>query len=185
MITRTHAIELINQHVTTDNIKKHLYATEALMRALARKFNEDEDRWGIAGLLHDLDWDITKPDATRHGPVAYEMLKDEDMDEEMRTAIHRHNWTLNITPETVMEKALYSTEAMTGFIVAVTLMQPTRKLADVSIESIMKKFRTPKFASGVNRDIIGKCQEFLEISVEELTQICLESMREISSELGL
>lgn len=185
MITREDAIDLINQHVTTENIKKHLYATEALMRALARKFSEDEDRWGISGLLHDIDWDITKPDVHRHGPMGYEMLQNEDIDEEMRTAIKKHNYMLEFEPETLLEKALYVTESMTGFIVAVTLMQPTKKLADVGIASILKKWKDKKFAGGVNRDIVEKCQPMLGMSLEEVATTCLQAMQEIHEEMGL
>lgn len=185
MITRERSLELINQHITTENIKKHLYATEALMRALARKFNEDEDRWGIAGLLHDIDWDMTKPDPHRHGLVGYEMMQKEDMDEEMRTAIKKHNYMLEIEPETLLEKALYVTESMTGFIVAVTLMQPTKKLADVKVSSILKKWKDKKFAGGVNREIVEKCESMLGMTLEEVATICLEAMQGIHEEMGL
>ncbi len=185
MITRTHALELISQHITTDNTKKHLLATEALMRALAQKFNEDEDRWGIAGLLHDIDLDLTKHELHKHGIVGYDMLQNEDMDEEMRTAIKKHNYMLELTPETLLEKALYVTESMTGFIVAVTLMQPTKKLADVGIASVLKKWKDKKFAAGVNRNIVEKCQDMLGMSLEEVAIICLEAMQEIHGDIGL
>lgn len=185
MIPRTRALELINQHIATENIKKHLYATEALMRALARKFNEDENRWGIAGLLHDIDWDMTKPDPRQHGLVGYEMMQNEDMDEEMRTAIKKHNYMLELEPETLLEKALYVTESMTGFIVAVTLMQPTKKLADVKVSSILKKWKDKKFAGGVNREIVEKCESMLGMSLEEVTTVCLEAMQGIHEEMGL
>ncbi len=185
MITHEHALELISQHVTTDNTKKHLLATEALMRALAQKFNEDEDRWGITGLLHDLDLDITKHELHKHGIVGYDMLQHEDMDEEMRTAIKKHNYMLEIEPETLLEKALYVTESMTGFIVAVTLMQPTKKLADVGVSSIVKKWKDKKFAGGVNRSIVEKSQTMLGMSVEEVAAICLKAMQGIHEQMGL
>lgn len=182
---REHALALMYEHIQTVNIRKHLLATEALMRALARKFSEDENRWGLAGLLHDLDWDQTKKDPTKHGLISYELLKNENIDPEMLNAIKIHNYVLGIPPQTLLEKALYCGETMTGLIVAVALVQPSKKLADVSVESIMRKWKEKSFAAGANREIIGLCQEFLGLSVEDLAKICLEAMHGIHQELGL
>ena len=153
---RDKAIELINQYIKNENLKKHLLATEALMKALANKFGENQEIWGLAGLLHDLDWEITK-----------------------------HNHLQGLIPETLLEKSLYSCEEITGLIVAVALVMPNKKLAEVTVEKIMSKFKEPSFARGVNREIIKKCEEMLNISVEELAEICLKAMQEISDQLGL
>lgn len=185
MITRERALELLHQNIQTPNIIKHLLATEALMKALARKFGEDEYRWGITGLLHDLDWDQTKKTPEKHGLISFEMLQNEDLDDEMRSAIKVHNYVLGIEPKTLLEKALYCSEMMTGFIVAVALVQPSKKLADIGVDSIMKKYREKSFAAGAKREIINKCEEFIGIPVSELASICLEAMQGIHEELGL
>lgn len=184
-MTREHAWELVQHHVKTPNIQKHLLATEALMRALARKFGEDEDRWGLAGLLHDLDWDLTKATPEVHGLKSYEWLQAEDIDDEMRHAIKIHNAMIGIPPQTLLEKALFSTEMMTGFMVACALVQPTKKLADVKVESVMKKYRDKGFAAGANRDTINMVEVYLGMTVEELAEVCLKAMQEIHEELGL
>lgn len=185
MMTREHALSLVHEHVKTPNIVKHLLATEALMGALAEKFGENKERWGLSGLLHDLDWDMTKKEPQKHGLVSFEMLKDEDLDDEMRSAIKIHNYVLAIAPQTLLEKALFCSEMMTGFIVAVALVQPSKKLADVTVDSVMRKFKEKSFAAGAKREIMSRCQEFLGISVQELAEICLRAMQGISLELGL
>jgi uncharacterized protein len=185
MMSRDKAWELVQEHIEGDNIRYHSLATEALMRALARKFGEDEDRWGIAGMLHDLDWDYTKPTPEVHGLKSYELLKDEDLDEEMLNAIKIHNEMIGIEPVTLLEKALHSTEMMTGFIVAVTLVRPSKKIADVKVKSIMKKFKDKGFGAGANRDIMRKVEPYLGMEVRELAEICLGAMQGISDEIGL
>lgn len=185
MMTRDQAMALMEKHVQTPNIRKHLLATEALMRALARKFKEDEDRWGMAGLLHDLDWDETKSTPEIHGIKSYEYLKDEDIDEEMRHAIKIHNFMIGIEPKTLLEKALFSTEMMTGIVVAAALVQPSKKLADVKLESLLKKYKDKGFAAGARRDIIATVEPNLGMTVEQLAEICLTAMQEIHEPLGL
>lgn len=185
MITRERALALLNQYIKNANIKKHLLATEALMKALGRKFGENEERWALTGLLHDLDWDLLNKDFTKHGLVSYDLLKNEDLDHEMLSAIKIHNYMLGLDPQTQLEKALYCGEMMTGFIVAVVLVQPSKKLADVTLDSLMRKWKEKSFAAGAKREIMEKCQEYLGISVEELASICLAAMQGISGELGL
>lgn len=155
------------------------------MRALARKFKEDENRWGIAGLLHDLDWDETKSTPEVHGLKSYEYLQTEDIDEEMRHAIKIHNFMIGIEPKTLLEKALFSTEMMTGIVVAAALVQPTKKLADVKLESLLKKYKDKGFAAGARRDIISTVEPNLGMTVEQLAEVCLTAMQEIHEPLGL
>lgn len=185
MMTRDQAVALMEKYVQTPNIRKHLLATEALMRVLARKFGEDEDRWGLSGLLHDLDWDETKSTPEIHGLKSYEYLKNEDIDEEMRHAIKIHNFMIGEAPQTLLEKALFSTEMMTGFVVAAALVQPSKKLAGVKVESLMKKYKDKSFAAGARRDIIATVEPYLGMTVEQLAGICLKAMQEIHEELGL
>lgn len=188
-MTRNEAFALVNEYIKTPNIIKHLLATEAQMRALARKFGESanggEEKWGMTGLLHDLDWDITKSTPEKHSILSEEILKEKGFDANMVSAIKIHNYVHGIEPKTLLEKALYCSEMMTGFVVAVTLVQPSKKLADVTVEKIMKKYKEKSFGAGAKREIMNLAPEYLGISVEELADITLKAMQEIHEELGL
>ncbi len=182
---RKRALELIDQYIQNQNLKKHLFAVENLMRHLARRFGENENLWALAGLLHDLDWEITKETPEKHPLIAVEILEKENFPQEVIEAIRKHNPLQGLVPETKLEKALYSCEEITGFIVAVALVMPNKKLSEVTVERILNKFKEPSFAKGVNREIILKAEEFLGLKLEELAKIALESMQEISDILGL
>ncbi len=182
---RQEALLLLNEYIKNQNIFKHLLATEVQMRALAKKLNQDEDKWALTGLLHDVDWDMTKQDPRQHSLIAEKMLTEKGLDPEIVSAIKIHNYVHEITPSTLLEKALYCSEMMTGFVVAVTLVQPTKKLADVSVEKIMKKYKEKSFGAGAKREIMNLCQEYLNISVQELAQITLTAMQAIAPDLGL
>lgn len=184
-MNRTEALSLLNEYIKTPNIIKHLLATEAQMRSLAKKFGEDEEKWGLAGLIHDLDWDLTKSEPEKHSLVAEPILREKGFPEDVISAVKIHNFMHNIEPQTLMEKALYSAEMMTGFIVAVTLVQPSKTLADVTVEKILKKYKEKSFGAGANREIMDLSIQYLNISVEELARITLEAMQGIHNELGL
>lgn len=183
-MNRKEAWELLNQHVKTANLIKHMLATEALMRGLARKFGEDEEKWGIAGLLHDIDYDETK-DPQEHSMKGYEILKAAGVDEEICNAVKIHNPEHGITPVTKLDKALLTGETYTGFLVACALVQPDKKIASVSVESAMKKFGSKSFAAGADREIMKQVEPLLGMKVEEMMEICLKEMQGISNELGL
>lgn len=185
MPTHDDALRLVEQYITNPNLKKHLVAVEALMRALARKFKQDEELWSMAGLLHDLDWELTKDNPTRHSIMSAEILTEAGFPAEIVNAVKVHNFVHNIEPQTMLEKALYATEEITGLIVACALVTPNKKLSEVTVERVLKKFKEPSFARGVNREIILKCEPYLGITLEELTQIALTAMLEISDQLGL
>lgn len=183
--TREEALKILHDNVKTPNLIKHMLATEAFMKALARKFGEDEHKWGVAGLLHDVDWDKTKDNPDRHSLDACEMLTDLGIHSDICDAIKKHNDRHGIEPETLLEKALYTGETYTGFITACALVQPDKKLASVNLQSAVKKFGNKSFAAGASREIMKKSEELLNISVEEMIKMCLESMQGISGELGL
>lgn len=185
MNSREKAIELINQYIKTENLKKHLLAVENLMRHLARKYGEDEEKWALAGLLHDLDWDLTKETPEKHPLIGVEILEKEGFPKEIIEAIRKHNHLQGLTPETKLEKALYSCEEITGFIVAVALVMPNKKLAEVTVEKILNKFKEPSFAKGVNREIILQAKNMLGLELPELAEIALKAMQEINDQLGL
>lgn len=185
MITRKKALELLNKHIKNPNLKKHLLAAEALMRALAKKYNEDENIWGLTGLIHDLDWEQTIENPEKHSIIAAEILEKEGFPKEIISAVKIHNHLHGIEPKTNLEKALYSCEEITGLIVATALVMPNKKLSEVRAEKVLGKFKEKSFARGVDREIILKSEEFLGLKLEELIKIALESMQEISEKLGL
>ncbi len=182
---REHGWILLSKHVKNQNLIKHCLAVEALMRALARKFGEDKDAWGIAGLLHDMDWEETQSTPEKHSLVSSALLEEEGFPEEIIRAIRVHNHLHGFIPETTLEKALYATEEITGLVVAATLVLPSKKLADLKTESILSRMKEKSFAKGVNRDIINLTPSYVGISVAELAQIALNAMQEIHEELGL
>lgn len=184
MLTRDEALRLLTSKVRRRNIVKHCLAVEAIMKGLARRFGEDQDRWGLIGLLHDLDFDETLNDAKRHGVVAVEMLKNA-LSDDLLKAILSHNFeNTGVKPETLVEKALVVADALSGLVVACALVMPNKKLSEVKIETLEKKFKSKDFARGVDRSRINLCSE-LGLSREELFKIGLESMLGIAEELGL
>lgn len=184
-MTRQEALTLVKEYIKNQNIFKHLLATEAQMRSLAKRFGENEDSWGIAGLLHDLDWDMTKQEPEQHSIVAEKILQEKGVDPEIISAIKIHNYVHGLEPKTRMEKALYCSEMMTGFVVAVTLVQPSKQLSNVTVKKIMKKYKEKSFGAGAKREIIDLAPEYLDMSVEELANLTLKAMQGIHEELGL
>lgn len=182
--TRQVALELLQKHVKTQNLVKHMLATEAFMRSLAKKFGQDEEKWGIAGLLHDIDYDEVK-DPAQHSLVGYQILKDLGIDEEICNAVKIHNDHHGIPPATLLDKALQCGETFTGFITACALVQPDKKLSSVTVDSAMKKFKSKSFAAGANRELMSKSESMIGVSLEEMITLCLQSMQGISGELGL
>jgi len=182
LISRERAMELLKTHVKTKNLVKHCLAAEAVMRALAREFNEDEEKWGLAGLLHDLDYDYTKDKPEEHGLKTLEILKNEDVPEDVLNAILAH--CEKKTPETLMEKALYAVDPTTGFIVAAALIRPEKKLDVIDVDFLLRRFKEKAFAKGASREQMKTCENF-GLSLEKFLEISLEAMKTIASELGL
>jgi len=182
---REEALELLKKYVKDEKIIKHCLATEALMKKLAKRLNQDEEKWALAGLLHDIDWDITRNEPEKHSLIAEKILRDLNVEEEIISAIKIHNYIHGIEPKTLLEKALYSTEMITGFIVAVALVKPSRKLKDVTIQNLVEKFKEKSFAAGAKREIISLAPQYLNLSLEEIFEIALTAMQEIADQLGL
>ena len=155
------------------------------MRALARKFNQNEELWGLSGLVHDIDWELTESTPEQHSLVGAQWLAEVGFPAEIVEAVRVHNHMHGIEPKTLLEKSLWCAEELTGLIVACALVQPDKKLSSVKPESVLKKFKTPSFAKGVNREIIAKCQEMIGLSLEELIDIELKAMQEMASEIAL
>ena len=184
-MTRQEALDLLSQHITNPNLIRHNVAVGFIMRALAEKLAENQDDWELAGMLHDLDWEKTKDDFKNHTKVTKEILEKTDLKPEIIRAIYVHNWVHEITPETMLEKTLYCVEELSGLITAAALVQPDKKLASVTTESVLKKFKQKSFAAGVKREIILLCQEFIGIGLPELVEISLNAMKAHAEEIGL
>jgi len=187
-LSREKALELLNDKIKNKNLIKHCLAVEAAMKALAQKFNGDEIKWGMAGLLHDGDWEVTQNDHARHAVQVVEWIKElgEEDPELLKTIlVHNHHHNGENKPSTPMEWALYTCDELTGLIVATTLVMPTRKIQDVTVESVLKKFPAKSFAAGVNRDQIKMCEVKLNIPINEFVGIVLKSMQSIAQDLGL
>ncbi|MBN2119803.1 MAG: HDIG domain-containing protein [Candidatus Omnitrophica bacterium] len=181
-MNRSEAIERLKSKLKNKNLVKHSLAVEACMKRLAKEFGEDIEFWGLAGLLHDMDYEDTKDDFPRHGFVTAEILEKEDIDSQILEAIKGHPG--HIERKTLMAKALYSVDPLTGLIVAACLMHPQKKLEALNTEFVLNRFKEKSFARGVNRQQIEACQEF-GLSPEDFVAICLDAMREISGKLGL
>lgn len=198
MITREEALQFLNKNVENKNIIKHMLACEAMMRALARAMRAEnrqqateeeisEDEWALAGLLHDGDYSPNVP-VEKQGIQVTEMLREKgfEIPENVAHAMAAHNWhNTGVAPESQMDWALFCGDSLTGLIVAATLVLPSKKLADLTVESVLKRFKEPSFAKGTRRDEIALCQEKLGIPLEEFVKITLEAMQGISGDLGL
>jgi len=188
MITRPQAWKLLTEHLQNVNLRRHCLSVEAVMRSLAHHFAEDEDKWGIVGLLHDGDYELVKDQPEKHTMVMHEWMKKlGETDEEILSAILSHNFahTGQNPPKNNLEWSLYCCDELTGLIVAVALVQPSRKISDVTVESVMKKWPQKSFAGGVNRDQVNKCEEKLGMKLEDFIALSLSSMQTIAKDLGL
>lgn len=184
-INRERSLELLDQYLSSSNLIKHSLASEAVMRALARHFSEDEDLWGLTGLLHDLDVELTLDAPTRHTHETVRILREEGVAEEILTAIRMHNELAhNDKRSERFHHALAAGETITGLVIATALVYPDKKLASVKPKSVRKRYKEKQFAAGADRDIIAEC-ELIGIPVPDFCDLSLAAMQEISSELGL
>jgi len=184
MLTREEAIALVHKNVTKRNVAYHMLAVEAIMRGVARHFGEDEDRWGLIGLLHDVDYEKTEDAPEKHSLLTEEMLKGLVPDDIIR-AIKTHNFRhTGVMPETHLEKALIASDALSGLLVACALVMPSKKLGDVKVETVAKKFKDKDFARGADRERILICEE-IGIPREKFFEIALDGLKNVATEIGL
>ena len=184
-ITRERSLELLQQYLSNPNMVKHCLASEAVMRALARHFSEDEELWGLTGLLHDLDAELTMDDLSRHTHETVRILREEGVAEEIIEAIRMHNEHAHEDQRNErFHHALAAGETITGLITATALVYPDKKLASVKPKSVRKRFKEKIFAAGANREIIAEC-EIIGLPVPEFCDLCLEAMQSVAAELGL
>lgn len=181
-MTREEAMALVESKVKGKNLIKHMLAVEAIMRRVARHFNEDEGMWGLTGLLHDLDYDETVNDFDRHSLLTCDWLKDFDLDERILYAIKAH--PKKVEPKSKMDWTLFAADPLSGLIVAATLMHPTKKLKDVTVDFVLNRFKEKRFAAGASREDIKACEK-IGLSLEQFVGLALEGMQGISDKLGL
>jgi uncharacterized protein len=189
-ITYKQAQELVDKFITNPITKFHLRESEIIMRSLAKKFNEDEETWGIIGLLHDIDWDLTKSDPSEHCIKCQEILKEAGASDFLIETIISHGYNNEMIPQlkekqrtTRIQHCLVAAETLTGLIIASALMMPDKKLSSLYIESLKKKFKNKKFAEKCNRELILECEK-VGIPLDEFLQIGLSSLQNIADELG-
>lgn len=184
MISREEAVQILQNNILSENMRKHCYASEAVLRALARRLGRNEDEWGIAGLLHDVDVEITHADPFTHGPYAEKLLKGKVTDE-MLDAIVMHNEVATGKERTTeFQHALAAGETITGLITATTLVYPDKKIASVKPKSVTKRMNQKAFAASVKRENILECEK-IGIPLEEFAGLSVAAMQKIDKILGL
>ena len=180
---RDEILDSIHGNVQDKNMIKHMLATEAIMRALARKLGEDEDEWGITGLIHDIDMELVEGNMSSHSKLGADIAQELGASETMAHAILCHNEAHDIPRKTKLDKALFCADPLSGLITAAALVRPD-KLSGLTTKSVMKRFREKSFAAGVNREQVAQCQE-IGLELEEFISLGIEAMKGIASELGL
>lgn len=185
---RQKALEILDRYLVSEHLIKHSYAVETVMRELAKKYEPDkEELWAMTGLLHDLDADIVdyRNNPQLHGKKAVELLKEHGFGtEDMYHSICAHNEESGVPIETKMDRAIYAADPITGFITAITLVYPDKKLSSVKVKSITKRMDEVRFAAGANRDAMRSIEK-LDMSFNEFAELALKAMQEISDQLGL
>ena len=184
MPDREQALALLKQYNESDSLIRHAFAVEAVMRRFARRNGEDENYWGVVGLLHDIDYEKWPEE---HLQVAPRLLFEAGYDEDFVHAVCAHGYGLcsNAKPEKVMEKVLYTIDELTGLVTAAAYMRPSRSVMDMEVKSVKKKFKDKGFAAGVNRDVILNGCEMLGMTLEDVIQKTILGMRDVHEALGL
>jgi putative nucleotidyltransferase with HDIG domain len=181
---RNEALKIVHDYVKNENLIRHMLAVEAAMRFYAAKFGEDQETWGITGILHDFDWEI-HPTLEEHPLAGAPILLERGVPEAIVKAVLSHADHTGIPRQTRMEKALYACDEITGLITAVALVRPSRSLADLEASSVKKKWKDRAFAAGANRDEIVKATQEFDIELWEHVSNVILAMRTIAPELGL
>lgn len=184
MISREEALNLLKEHVGSDNMLKHSFASEAVLRGIAKKLGQNENEYGIAGLLHDIDVELTNADPFTHGPYAEKLLKGKITDEMLDAIVMHNEVATGKDRSTQFQHALAAGETITGLITATTLVYPDKKIASVKPKSVTKRMKQKAFAASVKRENILECEK-IGIPLDEFVEISLRSMEEISGDLGL
>ncbi|MEA1896691.1 MAG: HD domain-containing protein [Bacteroidota bacterium] len=182
--TREEAWTLFKKYNETESLTRHALSVEAVMRYMARKYDEDEEKWGIIGLVHDLDWEKF-PEI--HCQKTEEILRSENWPEEYVRAVMSHGWGLvtDVKPKSLLEKVLFTIDELTGLVTTSALVRPSKSVLDMGAKSVKKKWKDKRFAAGVDRSIIEKGAEMLGLELSELIEDTIMGMREVAEEIGL
>ncbi|MGI6452502.1 MAG: HDIG domain-containing metalloprotein [Syntrophomonadaceae bacterium] len=180
---RDEALNLLKSNLKTPNLINHSLAVEAIMRGLAQRLQEDEEKFGLAGLLHDIDYDFTAEQPEKHALMGAEILARHGLDQEIIYAVKAHNERHGLERKSVLDKALFAADPVSGFITAAALIRPDKDLKEVQLKSLKKRFKEKAFAKGANREHMATCKE-LGLELDEFLGIALESMKGIAADIG-
>ncbi|MGD0581437.1 MAG: HD domain-containing protein [Bacteroidales bacterium] len=181
---REQALELFKIYNKSESLYRHALSVEAVMRYMARKAGEDEEKWGVIGLIHDLDYELYPE---QHCIMTEKILRENGWPEEYIRAILSHGWGLatDVEPLSVLEKTIYAMDELTGLVTTSALVRPSRSILDMEARSVKKKWNDRKFAAGVDRSVIEKGAAMLGTGLDELITDCIMGMREVAEEIGL
>ena len=181
---REQALELFMKYNKSESLLKHALSVEAVMRYMAGKAGEDEDKWGVIGLVHDLDYEMFPE---QHCKMTKKILKENNWPEEYIRAVLSHGWGLasDVEPVTRLEKTIYAIDELTGLVTTSALVRPSRSVLDMEARSVRKKWNDKKFAAGVDRSVIEKGAAMLGVSLDDLITDCITGMRRVAAEIGL
>jgi putative nucleotidyltransferase with HDIG domain len=183
-LNRHDALNLLHEYTQKEGLRKHALAVEAAMRAYARKYDADEDKWGIVGLLHDFDYE-KYPTPDQHPEVGAKILTEKGYPDDVIYAIRAHADYLGLERKSLMDKTLFAVDELAGFITAVALVRPSKSIADVKVSSVKKKLKDKRFAQSVSRDDIREGAEDLGVPLDEHIAFVIEAMKGVATELGL
>jgi predicted hydrolase (HD superfamily) len=182
--TRDIAFELFKKYNKSESLLKHALSVEGVMRYMAKKHGEDEDKWGIIGLIHDLDYEMYPE---QHCIMTEKILKENNWPEEYIRAVLSHGWGLasDVKPISLLERTIYAVDELTGLVATSALVRPSKSIMDMETRSVKKKWNDKKFAAGVNRSVIEKGAEMLGVNLDDLITDCIMGMRTVAKEIGL
>jgi putative nucleotidyltransferase with HDIG domain len=182
--THEQAIDLLRQYNKSESLLRHAFAVEAVMRYMARKSGEDEEKWGTIGLVHDLDYELYPE---QHCKMTEKILRENNWPEEYIRAVLSHGWELasDVEPVSKLEKTIYAIDELTGLVATSALVRPSKSVLDMEARSVRKKWNDKRFAAGVDRNVIEKGAAMLGVSLDELITDCIMGMREVADKIGL
>jgi putative nucleotidyltransferase with HDIG domain len=182
--TREVAFSLLKKYNKNESLIKHALSVEAVMRHFAEKYGEDPEKWGVIGLVHDIDYEMYPE---KHCVKAREILEQNQWPDEYVRAVISHGWGIcsDVKPETLLEKVLYAVDELTGLVVTSALVRPSKSIMDMKAKSVKKKWKNKKFAAGVNREVVEKGAEMLDMEIGELITETILGMRNVAEAIGL
>ena len=181
-MNRDEALELVKAHLKNKNLVKHCLAVEVCMRAMARRLSQDEEKWGLAGILHDLDYEITEKSPDLHTTETVKILEEKGVDADIIRTVQAHAGQVECRNE--MEWSIFSIDPLTGLIIAATLMHPSKKLKEVDLSFVKRRYKEKSFARGARREDIEQIKN-IGVDLDEFIGICIEAMQGIDKDLGL